>query len=96
MNINGDTNWREFSLLRGATVLIGTHKPAPGKRTAALKSGKTEVSEPARQPSQGNRVPLRSIRIPDDLWNAAKAKSSSEGTSVAAVINGLLAEWVAL
>jgi ABC-type amino acid transport system permease subunit len=32
------------------------------------------------------RIPLRTVRVPDDLWEAAQAKAMEEGTTVSAVI----------
>ncbi|WP_372943564.1 ribbon-helix-helix protein, CopG family [Mycolicibacterium sp.] len=40
------------------------------------------------------RVPLRAIRIPDDLWDAARAKADQEGRSVSEVVREMLARWV--
>lgn len=39
-------------------------------------------------------TPLRTIRVPDDLWKAAQAKAKSEGESVTAVILQQLERWL--
>jgi hypothetical protein len=36
----------------------------------------------------------RSIRIPDELWDAVKAKALSEGTDASKVVNRLLEQYV--
>lgn len=38
-------------------------------------------------------TPLRNIRVPDDVWQAAKARAESEGTSVSAVIVAALRRY---
>ena len=37
----------------------------------------------------------RTVRVPEPLWEAARAKAEGEYTSVSAVIVRLLREWVA-
>lgn len=37
---------------------------------------------------------LRNIRIPDELWDAARAKAASEGSDVSAVVREFLTEYV--
>jgi len=32
------------------------------------------------------RTPPRTVRIPDPIWNAAKARAEREGTTVTAII----------
>lgn len=32
------------------------------------------------------KTPARAVRVPDDLWDAAKAKADAEATTVSAVI----------
>jgi hypothetical protein len=39
--------------------------------------------------------PGRSIRVPDDLWDAALARADEEGTTVTAVIIAALRRYVA-
>jgi hypothetical protein len=39
-------------------------------------------------------TPLRHMRIPDELWDAAMAKADAEGTSVSDVVRELLSRWV--
>lgn len=41
------------------------------------------------------RTPLRSIRIDDDLWSAARAAADREGTTVSEVVRAALREYVA-
>lgn len=40
------------------------------------------------------KTPKRSVRVPDGLWEAAKAKAKSRGESVTAVIVRALKEYV--
>ena len=40
-------------------------------------------------------TPLRNVRIPDDVWAAAKAKAERQGRNVSDVIRDLLARWLA-
>jgi predicted DNA binding CopG/RHH family protein len=40
-------------------------------------------------------TPLRAIRIPAPLWDAARTKASTEGRNVSDIIRELLAEWLA-
>ena len=40
------------------------------------------------------RTPLRSIRVPDELWRAAQEKAAREGTTVSDAVRGFLARWV--
>jgi len=39
-------------------------------------------------------TPLRAVRIPDEVWNAARNKSEREGTTVTAVILAALEKYV--
>lgn len=38
-------------------------------------------------------TPLRAVRVPDDLWEAARAQAHAEGTTVTAVILAALQEY---
>ena len=38
-------------------------------------------------------TPLRAVRVPDDLWEAARAQAYAEGTTVTAVILAALQEY---
>lgn len=40
------------------------------------------------------RTPLRSFRIPDDLWAAAQAKAGAKGESVSDVVRRSLERYV--
>jgi predicted DNA binding CopG/RHH family protein len=40
-------------------------------------------------------TPLRNLRVPDDLWQAAKAKAAAEGTTLTAVLVAALRRYVA-
>lgn len=46
----------------------------------------------ALTPAKG--TPLRPTRIPDELWNAVRAKAAAEGTTASEVIRRLLTEWL--
>ena len=39
-------------------------------------------------------TPLRSIRVATDIWQAAQAKAKEQGTSVSAVVNNALRDYV--
>lgn len=39
------------------------------------------------------REPLRSVRVPDEVWQHAKACAEAEGTSVSAYIVKALKRW---
>jgi hypothetical protein len=39
-------------------------------------------------------TPIRSVRIPENLWLKAKAKAKSENDTVSRIIVKLLADWV--
>lgn len=39
-------------------------------------------------------TPLRNLRIPDDLWQAAKTKAASEHTTVTAVVIAALRRYL--
>lgn len=45
------------------------------------------------RPATG-KTPLRNIRVPDDLWNAAMAEAKAEGRSLTDVIVGDLHRYV--
>lgn len=40
------------------------------------------------------KTPMRTFRVPDDLWHAAKARSVAEGTSVTAILVAALRTYV--
>lgn len=40
------------------------------------------------------KTPLRSVRVPVELWEAAKVRAADEGTNVSAVIVAALARYV--
>ena len=42
----------------------------------------------------GKGTTARNVRVPDDLWDAAKVKAESEGTTVSAVVVERLREYV--
>lgn len=39
-------------------------------------------------------MPLRNVRIPDELWDAALRKAEDEGLYLSEVIRELLQKWV--
>jgi len=39
-------------------------------------------------------TPIRSIRIPENIWKLAKAKAAAENDTVSHVIVKLLSQWV--
>lgn len=43
---------------------------------------------------KATHTPLRSVRIPDALWNAAQAKADEQGESVSDVIRKALEQYV--
>jgi predicted transcriptional regulator len=40
------------------------------------------------------KTPVRGIRVPDDLWNAARAKASARSDSLSQVIREALRKYV--
>lgn len=40
-------------------------------------------------------TPLRAMRIPNDVWNAAVTKAAAEGTTVTAVVLAALRAYLA-
>lgn len=38
-------------------------------------------------------TPLRNVRVPEDVWQAAMARAESEGTSVSAVVVAALRRY---
>jgi len=44
-------------------------------------------------PSMAN-TPLRAIRVPDEVWQAAREKAEREGTTVTAVVLAALQRYV--
>ncbi|WP_125511264.1 CopG family transcriptional regulator [Streptomyces sp. WAC 01529] len=40
-------------------------------------------------------IPLRNVRVPDDLWKAAMKKAEAEGRTVTYVINTALRNYIA-
>jgi predicted HicB family RNase H-like nuclease len=40
------------------------------------------------------KTPVRGIRVPDDLWNAALAKASARGDSLSQVIREALRKYL--
>lgn len=56
------------------------------------------MTEPPRRrgrPPAGGPTPLRNIRIPDDLWTAAKAVAGQRGETLTDVIQAALRRYVA-
>lgn len=43
--------------------------------------------------AEDNRIPLRSVRVPDDVWEHAKRCAEREGRSVSAYIVASLRRW---
>ena len=39
-------------------------------------------------------MPLRAIRVGDELWAKVRAKAKTEGVTASEVIRRLLAEWI--
>lgn len=40
------------------------------------------------------KMVMRSLRVPEPLWERAKAKADDENTSISDVVRDLLADWV--
>jgi predicted DNA binding CopG/RHH family protein len=40
-------------------------------------------------------TPLRNVRVPDELWDAFKAKTASEGTDASAKVRELITQYLA-
>ncbi len=39
-------------------------------------------------------TPLRNVRVSDELWDAAKVRAAEDGTTVSALVNAFLQEYV--
>lgn len=39
-------------------------------------------------------TPLRNVRVPDEVWDAARVKAEAEGTTVSAVVLAALRQYV--
>ncbi|MFS4103737.1 hypothetical protein [Streptomyces sp. PD-S100-1] len=48
-----------------------------------------------RPKSEHGETPKRNIRVPDELWNLAKAAAKQEGRTVTDVVNAALTQYVA-
>jgi antitoxin component of RelBE/YafQ-DinJ toxin-antitoxin module len=53
------------------------------------------VTEKKRGRPATGETPIRGVRVPDGLWNAAKDKAEEEGTTVSDVVNTCLTKYVA-
>ena len=42
-----------------------------------------------------NPTPLRAVRIPDELWEAARHKADTDAISVSEVLRSCLTAWIA-
>lgn len=40
------------------------------------------------------KTPIRSIRVPDEIWDPAKVKVKAEGTNLSELIREFLAEYI--
>lgn len=40
-------------------------------------------------------TPLRNFRVPDDIWDAAKARAATENAELSALIRGWLTDYAA-
>ncbi len=49
---------------------------------------------PKGRPATG-KTPIRGIRVPDALWDDAKAKAAEEGKTVSDVVNDCLRRYLA-
>lgn len=54
---------------------------------AALRAaGRRDEVDGLLAARRAGSTPLRSVRVPDEVWQAAKARAEAEGTTVSAVI----------
>lgn len=44
-------------------------------------------------PARKGNTPPRSIRVPDDVWQAAKARAEAEGTTTSEAVVRYLRRW---
>lgn len=44
----------------------------------------------SRRPNGSSPIPIRSIRVQDEIWDPAKERADGEGETMSAVINRLL------
>ena len=42
---------------------------------------------------QVGKTPLRAVRVPDEIWNAAKAKAAENGTTLSDVVRAFLEQY---
>lgn len=40
------------------------------------------------------KTTVKGVRIPDDLWDAVKAKAAEDGRTASEVVRDLLTQWV--
>ncbi|WP_294567626.1 hypothetical protein [uncultured Arthrobacter sp.] len=53
------------------------------------------VNTPTTVPPVGKpKMVMRSLRVPEKLWNEAKAKADAEDKNISDVVRELLAGWV--
>ena len=60
-----------------------------------MNSGRYMCDDPGMPRPATGKTPLRNVRVPDDLWNAALAKARAEGRSLSEVLVAYLRRYVA-
>lgn len=52
------------------------------------------MTEKKRGRPKTGETPIRGVRVPDGVWNDAKAKAAADGTTITEVINGCLRRYL--
>ncbi len=59
-----------------------------------MRTGASTAAGPASVRVPDMPTPLRNVRIPDEVWDAAREKAEREGTTVTAVVLAALQRYV--
>jgi hypothetical protein len=65
------------------------------KARAAISDRYAPGMAPRTGRPRTGQIPNRSLRIPDDLWQAAKERAEREGESISGVVRAYLARYIA-
>lgn len=52
------------------------------------------MTEKKRGRPKTGQTPIRGVRVPDEVWNDAKAKAEAEGKNVSDVVNDCLRRYL--
>ena len=51
------------------------------------------MARPRKNPKDRYRTPVRSVRVPDDIWVAAKAEAEARGETISEAIVAMLERY---